>query len=80
MLDLLLDPAIRLWVVIPIVIITFCAGLCRHYAMQLLQTTPCLEKDVLIRKYVYPYFTFVMSLAYAPTLQFPCQNENPNIE
>eukprot|EP01147_Barroeca_monosierra_P010873 gene10873-2948_t len=49
MLDLLLDPAIRLWVVIPIVIITFCAGLCRHYAMQLLQTTPCLEKDVLIR-------------------------------
>ncbi|EGD80549.1 hypothetical protein PTSG_01140 [Salpingoeca rosetta] len=49
MLDLLLDPAIRAWVVIPIFIITFCVGLCRHYVSQLIASTPQLDRDVLMR-------------------------------
>jgi hypothetical protein len=36
--DLLLDPQIRLWVVVPILVIAFCIGLCRHYASQLLSS------------------------------------------
>eukprot|EP00054_Salpingoeca_dolichothecata_P018084 m.110536 g.110536 ORF g.110536 m.110536 type:complete len:252 (+) comp22726_c0_seq2:40-795(+) len=36
--DLLLDPEIRLWVVVPIVIITFCVGLGRHFVSLLLTT------------------------------------------
>lgn len=52
MLDLLLDPAIRVWVVIPIFIITFCVGLCRHYVSQLIASTPQIDKDALARTYV----------------------------
>lgn len=34
--DLVLDPAIRVWVVVPIVLITFLVGVVRHHVSVLL--------------------------------------------
>ncbi|EDO34691.1 predicted protein [Nematostella vectensis] len=42
MAELVLDPAIRLWVILPIVIITFLIGIIRHYLSILLHS----KKDV----------------------------------
>lgn len=36
--ELLLDSSIRLWVVLPIVFITFLVGIIRHYVTQLLHS------------------------------------------
>lgn len=36
--ELLLDPAIRLWVILPIVLISLMFGLVRHYATVLLKS------------------------------------------
>lgn len=46
MAELLLDPDIRMWVILPIVIITLMFGLVRHYLTILLQNdkTPKLEE------------------------------------
>ena len=46
MAELLLDPAIRLWVILPIVLITLLFGLVRHYVTVLLKqdSSPELEK------------------------------------
>eukprot|EP00056_Hartaetosiga_gracilis_P009243 m.132101 g.132101 ORF g.132101 m.132101 type:complete len:253 (+) comp13085_c0_seq6:1315-2073(+) len=44
MIDLLLDPEIRVWVVLPIVIITFCVGMCKTYIIDLIKTPPQIEK------------------------------------
>ena len=38
MAEILLDPAIRLWVIIPIVLISLMFGLVRHYVSILLKT------------------------------------------
>ena len=37
--DLLLDPAIRIWVIVPIVMITFLVGVIRHH-VSILLTSP----------------------------------------
>ncbi|KAI1299186.1 ER membrane protein complex subunit 3 [Halotydeus destructor] len=37
--DLLLDPAIRIWVFLPIVVITFLVGIIRHYVSILISST-----------------------------------------
>ncbi|KAJ8601255.1 hypothetical protein CTAYLR_003267 [Chrysophaeum taylorii] len=42
---LLLDPAIRDWVVLPMVAIMVLMGLCRHYAQQLLKSNQSLDPD-----------------------------------
>jgi len=41
--DLVLDPDIRLWVFVPIVIITFLVGLVRHYVAMLLSSQKKVE-------------------------------------
>jgi len=41
--DLVLDPAIRSWVFVPIIIITFLVGIVRHYISMLLSTTKKVE-------------------------------------
>ncbi len=38
MVELLLDPAIRMWVILPIVLITLLFGLLRHYITVLLRS------------------------------------------
>jgi hypothetical protein len=38
MVELLLDPAIRMWVILPIVLITLLFGLLRHYITVLLSS------------------------------------------
>jgi len=41
--DLVLDPDIRVWVFVPIIIITFLVGIVRHYVSMLLSTTKKVE-------------------------------------
>ncbi|KAL0187155.1 hypothetical protein M9458_018825, partial [Cirrhinus mrigala] len=41
--ELLLDSSIRLWVVLPIVFITFIVGVLRHYVTQLLHNEKKVE-------------------------------------
>lgn len=41
--DLLLDPAIRVWVFLPIVVITFFVGILRHYVSILISTQKKIE-------------------------------------
>lgn len=43
--ELLLDSNIRLWVVLPIVIITFFVGMIRHYVSILLQSDKKLTQE-----------------------------------
>ena len=41
--QLLIDPHIRVWVFLPIVIITFLVGILRHYVSILISTTKAVE-------------------------------------
>ena len=55
MAELLLDPAIRLWVILPIVLITLMFGLVRHYVTVLLRSDKKTDvaqiKDGCVREY-----------------------------
>ena len=46
--DLLLDPDIRLWVFLPMVLITFLSGILRHYVSILLQSPKKIELQQVI--------------------------------
>lgn len=43
--ELLLDSSIRMWVVLPIVFITFFVGILRHYVTQLLHSDKKIELE-----------------------------------
>jgi len=43
MSELLLDPSIRVWVFLPIVIITFLVGILRHYVSILISSSKSIE-------------------------------------
>lgn len=43
MAELLLDPDIRIWVFLPIVVITFLIGIVRHYVSILISSTKKVE-------------------------------------
>lgn len=47
MAEILLDPNIRFWVFLPIVIITFLVGVIRHYVSMLLQSDKVVDKQAL---------------------------------
>mgnify|MGYP002636764162 CR=1 FL=1 len=40
-----LDPAIRNWVVIPLVAVMVLVGICRHYVMELMKTETLQDKE-----------------------------------
>lgn len=50
--DLLLDPAIRIWVVVPIVLITFLVGVIRHHVSILLTSPKAVDLEQLKQRYV----------------------------
>jgi hypothetical protein len=64
--DLLLDPQIRLWVVIPIILIAVCVELCRQYANVLVRSTkpPTQDIDKLREEYVFLLFCLLLLLSF----------------
>jgi len=52
MAELLLDSDIRLWVFLPIVVITFLVGIIRHYVTILLSTEKKVELQQISDRYV----------------------------
>lgn len=50
--DLLLDPAIRVWVIVPIVMITFLVGVIRHHVSILLTSQKKVEVDQIKQSHV----------------------------
>jgi len=50
--DLLLDPAIRVWVIVPIVLITFLVGVIRHHVSILLQSSKKVDVEQLKQSHV----------------------------
>lgn len=67
MVDLLLDPQIRSWVVVPIVIITFFLGIGRHYLTLLIKTKKPVEKVQLMERYLVVTATDVLYDELIPT-------------
>jgi len=55
MAEILLDPNIRFWVFLPIVVITFLVGVIRHYATILLQSDKVVGDQQLQMRYDYEY-------------------------
>ena len=52
MAELLLDSSIRVWVVLPIVFITFFVGVLRHYVSQLLHSDKKVELEQVSDRWV----------------------------
>ena len=67
MAELLLDSAIRVWVILPIVMITFFVGIIRHYLSILLQSNKKAELEQVSDGYVliYKINGFGICLAYS---------------
>ena len=57
--DLLLDPAIRIWVVVPIVLITFLVGVIRHHVSILLTSPKAVDLEQLKQRYVTMVFDVI---------------------
>jgi len=55
MAELLLDSDIRLWVFLPIVVITFLVGIIRHYVTILLSTEKKVELQQISDRYLSAY-------------------------
>ena len=55
MAELLLDSAIRVWVILPIVMITFFVGIIRHYLSILLQSNKKVELEQVSDRFVFLY-------------------------
>lgn len=53
MVEILLDPKIRLWVFLPIVIITFLVGIVRHYVSIILSSQKKVELIQMQDRYVF---------------------------
>jgi len=51
--DLLLDPAIRVWVILPIVIITFLVGVIRHHVSVLLTSVKKSDIEQVKQRFVH---------------------------
>ena len=56
MAELLLDSAIRVWVILPIVMITFFVGIIRHYLSILLQSNKKVELEQVSDRFVFLYY------------------------
>jgi len=50
--DLLLDPAIRIWVIVPIVLITFLVGIIRHHVTILLKSSKLADVELLKQSHI----------------------------
>ena len=51
--DLLLDPAIRIWVIVPIVLITFLVGVIRHHVSILLTSSKKVDVEKVRQSHVH---------------------------
>jgi ER membrane protein complex subunit 3 len=52
MAELLIDPNIRFWVFLPIVVITFLVGIIRHYCSMLISSQKKIELTQIQDRYV----------------------------
>ena len=57
MAELLLDSDIRIWVFLPIVVITFLVGIIRHYVTILLSSEKKIEQQQIADRYIHTIMT-----------------------
>jgi len=66
MAELLLDSDIRIWVFLPIVVITFLVGIIRHYVTILLSTEKKVELQQISDRYIAAYLIATSTVALHP--------------
>lgn len=59
MAELLIDPNIRVWVFLPIIVITFLVGIIRHYVSMLITSQKKVELTQIQDRYVFRGLVFV---------------------